>query len=45
MATPIRALRIPDEEWQAAQEVAKRRGETITEAVRRFLRGYIRRNS
>lgn len=38
--TPHRAFRIPPEEWDPAAAEAKRRGETLTAAVRRFLRRY-----
>ncbi len=41
-ATPLRSLRIPDEEWEAAQRVAADRGETVTDVVRRALRRYVR---
>lgn len=37
---PARSIRIPDEEWEAAKAAAERRGETVTDAVRRFLRRY-----
>lgn len=32
-----RAIRIPDALWESAQQVAEERGETVSEAVRRFL--------
>jgi len=38
--TPIRSVRIPDEEWRAAQERAAERGETVTDVIRRALRRY-----
>jgi hypothetical protein len=38
--TPIRSVRIPDEEWRAAQERAAERGETVTDLIRRALRRY-----
>lgn len=38
--TPLRAFRIPPEEWDPATAEAARRGETLTSAVRRFLRRY-----
>ena len=38
--TPMRSLRVPDDEWHAAQREAKRRGETVTDAIRRALRDY-----
>lgn len=42
--TKTRGIRIPDDEWVAAQETAERRGETVTDEVRRALRAYVRRN-
>jgi len=36
--TKRRALRIEDDLWAAAQAEATRRGESVSEAVRRFLR-------
>jgi hypothetical protein len=38
--TPHRTVRIPDEEWEPAKVEAARRGETLTDAIRRFLRKY-----
>jgi hypothetical protein len=38
--TPHRTIRVPDEIWTAAQEEAKRRGETMTDAIVRFLIRY-----
>ena len=40
--TPIRSVRIPDEEWQAAQRRAAERGETVSAVIRRMLRRYAR---
>lgn len=40
--TPPRSLRVPDDLWAAAQAEAARRGETVTDAVVRFLRRYSR---
>lgn len=40
--TPIRSVRIPDEEWRAAQARAAERGETVTDVIRRALRRYAR---
>ena len=42
---PNRAIRIPDDEWQAAQEAARTNGETVSEVVRRALRRYVKRNT
>jgi len=39
---PARAIRVPDELWQAAQKRAGERGETVSEAVRRFLERYVK---
>lgn len=41
--TPIRAVRIPDDLWQAAQRRAAERGETVSDAIRRSLTRYVRR--
>ena len=38
--TPPRSMRIPDEIWEAAKAEAAERGETVTDAVVRFLRRY-----
>lgn len=38
--TPPRSIRVPDEIWNAAKEAAERRGETVTDAVVRFLTRY-----
>jgi hypothetical protein len=37
---PARSVRVPDDEWDAAKLAAERRGETVTDAVRKFLRRY-----
>lgn len=42
--TKTRGFRIPDDEYEAAQETAERRGETLTDEVRRALRAYVKRN-
>jgi len=42
MNTPPRSVRIPDELWQAAAAEAERRGETITDAIVRALKRYVR---
>lgn len=39
--TPIRGVRVPDEEWRPAQAKAKRQGETMTDVVRRAVRDYV----
>ena len=38
--TPPRSMRIPPDVWEAAKVEAERRGETVTDAVVRFLRRY-----
>lgn len=45
MATPLRAVRIPDEVWESAKQIAEKRGETVTAVVVRSLRRYTRRYS
>ena len=43
--TPPRSVRVPDDVWEAAKAEAARRGETVTDAVVRFLRRYGRPSS
>ena len=38
--TPLRSIRVPDDVWQAAKREAARRGETVTDAILRYLRRY-----
>lgn len=38
--TPTRAIRIEDGLWSRAQERAAERGESVSEAVRKFLERY-----
>ena len=38
--TPPLSVRVPDDVWQAAKAEAERRGETVTDAIVRFLRRY-----
>ena len=40
-----RSIRIDDELWAASVEATARRGETVSEVVRRALRSYVRRHS
>jgi hypothetical protein len=40
---PHRTIRVPDDEWLAAQQKAEERGESLSEAVRRFLKRYASR--
>jgi len=37
-----RVIRVPDAVWQAAKKRADEKGETVSEAVRRFLERYAR---
>lgn len=37
---PQRAVRVPDDEWKAAQDRAAEQGETVTDVIRRALRDY-----
>lgn len=37
---PNRGIRIPDSIWNPAKDEAKRRGESLAEAIRRFLDRY-----
>jgi antitoxin component of RelBE/YafQ-DinJ toxin-antitoxin module len=37
-----RAIRIPDDLWQAALAAAERRGETVSDVVRRALQRYVK---
>lgn len=38
--TPPRSIRVPPDVWEAAKATAAERGETVTDAVVRFLRRY-----
>ncbi len=40
--TPLRAIRVDDELWTEAQEVADRNGESLSEVLRQALRDYIK---
>lgn len=42
--TPIRAIRIADELWRKAHLTANQRGETVSDAVRRFLERYTKQH-
>lgn len=42
--TPIRTVRIADDLWRAAQAAARRRGENVSDVIRRALETYIRGN-
>lgn len=39
--TKVRTVRIDDELWQAAQEKAKRRRETVAAVIKRALLAYV----
>jgi predicted HicB family RNase H-like nuclease len=39
--TVAHTVRVEDELWQAAAAEANRRGESLSEAIRRFLKRYI----
>jgi predicted HicB family RNase H-like nuclease len=41
--TPKRGVRVDDELWEAAQREAADRGESLSEALRRFLERYVKR--
>jgi len=41
--TPPRSIRVPDDVWDAAKAKAAERGETVTDAVVRFLTRYGKR--
>lgn len=38
--TPMHSFRVEDELWEAAKKRAAERGETLTDALRKFLRRY-----
>lgn len=38
--TPPRSIRVPDDVWAAAKDEAAKRGETVTDAIIRFLNRY-----
>lgn len=42
---PARAVRVPDGLWHAAQAKAIKRGETVSDVIRRALKRYIREKS
>lgn len=43
--TPHRTIRVEDALWEAAQAAAEARGETISEAIRAFLKRYAKNGS
>lgn len=42
--TPTRNVRIGDDDWKAAQEVARERGETLSDVIREALVRYVKRH-
>ncbi len=43
MNTPPRSVRVPDDLWRNAQEIALTRGETVTAVITRALERYVKR--
>ena len=43
--TPLRNIRVDDELWAAAMAAADSRGESLSEAIRKFLKRYARNGS
>ncbi|GAS98919.1 Gp65 [Mycolicibacterium canariasense] len=41
--TPLRSFRIPDDLYEAAQQKAEEKGETVSDVVRRALERYVKR--
>ena len=41
----IRTVRVPDELWDEAQEIAAERGESLSEVIRAALERYVKRHS
>ena len=42
--TPLRAIRVDEDLWKAAQAAAEARGESLSEAIRAFLKRYAKQN-
>jgi antitoxin component of RelBE/YafQ-DinJ toxin-antitoxin module len=42
--TPIRGVRIAEDLWLAAKAVAERRGDNLSDVIRKALERYVRRN-
>lgn len=40
--TPARSVRVPEDLWQAAKVRAEEKGETVTDAIVRALKRYVR---
>jgi predicted transcriptional regulator len=45
MATPLRAIRIDSELWEAAGEVAEREGTSLSVVMREALAEYVKKSS
>lgn len=43
--TPIRTVRVPNEIWLPAHEVAEANGETLSVVIRRALVKYVKENA
>lgn len=43
--TPRRTVRIPDKTWDAAKAAAERRGDNLSEVIRKSLERYVKRNA
>lgn len=43
--TPIRAVRVPEELWRAAQGIAAAQGKTVTDVITAALQRYVRRHN
>lgn len=39
---PLRAIRVPDELWRAAQSKAAEKGESVSDVLRRALERYVK---
>ena len=42
MPTPLRAIRVPDELWQALQTQAKQEGRGASEIIRELIHEYLK---
>lgn len=42
--TPLRSIRIPDDLWQSARDVAAARGDSLGDVIRQALTRYIARH-
>lgn len=41
--TPLRAVRVPNELWDAAKAIARERGESLSDVLREALADYVRK--